>query len=163
MKKEEIEDEVVPFQEGDMVPYGNIDPQLPATFEPKSGDLVFCSMPSGSREDALAVYNMLSGNSGSLADLADTGTGELAAVHVIAHRITLTNEETGEITDATRIILVDEKGEPWGCVSNGIAGSLKKLFSLVGPPPWTPPIRLRPVRVPTSKDRSRKTLILKAL
>lgn len=157
MKKEEIEEGT------EIVPFDHDAESLPATFEPKSGDLAFCSMPYATREQALTVYNMLSGNSGSLADLADTGTGELAAVHVIAHRITLTNEETGEITDATRIILVDEKGEPWGCVSNGIAGSLKKLFSLVGPPPWTPPLRLRPVRVPTSKDRTRKTLILKAL
>lgn len=125
-------------------------------------DLIFCSVPHETREQKLALYNMISGNSESIADLADSG-GQIDIRDVIGIAMDFTNEETGEISRATRIILVDDKGVSYGCVSNGIVGSIKKLVAIMGPPPWIPSISVRPLRIPTAKDRTRKTLILKAL
>jgi len=52
----------------------------------------------------------------------------------IAQNITMVNEETGEITDATRLVLISEKGKSVVAVSKGLFNSVKMLIQIFGLP-----------------------------
>ena len=41
-----------------------------------------------------------------------------------------------------RIVLIDDKGESYQCVSNGVWGSLKKMFAVYGAPTYEEPINV---------------------
>ena len=43
---------------------------------------------------------------------------------------------------APRIVLIDDKGESYQCVSNGVWGSLKKMFAVYGAPTYEEPINV---------------------
>lgn len=59
---------------------------------------------------------------------------------VFVEIIELVNDTTGEMEQAPRIVLIDEKGESFQCVSNGVFGSLKKLIAIFGEPTYVEPI-----------------------
>lgn len=53
-------------------------------------------------------------------------------------------DEDGEPTynKAPRIVLVDDKGKGYQCVSTSILSSLKKLQLCMGPPTWAEPLKV---------------------
>ncbi|MHB1669095.1 hypothetical protein [Thiomonas sp.] len=68
--------------------------------------------------------------------------------HVFAHKVYLKSEESDEFgrevrTPADRIVLIDEEGATYECVSRGIFASLVMLFQLPGighPTTWKEPL-----------------------
>ena len=64
--------------------------------------------------------------------------------NVFVEVVKCTNQETGEVSTATRIVLIDENGIGYQCVSLGIFSALKKLFAVYGEPTtWTKPIPIK--------------------
>ena len=51
-------------------------------------------------------------------------------------------DEDGTVEQAPRIVLIDDKGESYQCVSNGVWGSLKKMFAVYGAPTYEEPINV---------------------
>lgn len=92
----------------------------------------YCSIANdGSRKSAIAIYNAVNSADESLADHINE---TLDIVNVLAYPVTLTDEETGEIFDALRTVLVDKHGKAYTAVSQGITNSLARIFSIVGSP-----------------------------
>lgn len=128
------------------------------SFDTDDQDLVFCSVPAETRSQKIAVYNLLAGDSAALIDTLNT---PLDIQHVIAHKITTTDAQTGEISNLVRVILVAVDGASYAAVSFGILNSLKKLFKILGPPPFDPPITLMAYQARTANNR--QVMLLKAV
>lgn len=92
----------------------------------------FCSMvDDGSRKSKIAIYNAINSADESLGDhIGET----ISVVDVVAHPVQLTNEETGEIVECLRTVLITKEGKSYVAVSQGITSALSKIFSIVGMP-----------------------------
>ena len=97
----------------------------------------FCSIKEDSLEAKKLVYNASNNPTHKIDDYINK---EIALKDVFVEIIELANENTGELEQAPRIVLIDDKGESYQCVSNGIFGSLKKLMVIFGEPTWEDPI-----------------------
>jgi len=62
--------------------------------------------------------------------------------HVIVHAATIV-DEGGIESPVRRVVLVDDKGVAYACVSEGVLSSLQQLAAVFGAPPWDPGIKLR--------------------
>lgn len=119
----------------------------------------FCSIPNdGSRKSAVAIYNAVNSKGESL----DDHKGEiLEIVNVAAHPVNLVDENTGEVVNALRVVLIDKNGMNYDAVSQGIVSSLQKLFAIVGQPPYTAePLRIKVVEQKTRKGFKTNTIEL---
>jgi hypothetical protein len=86
--------------------------------------------------------------------LADVIGKPIALKHLIAHRVSLANPETGEVKDAMRLILVDSKGAAYHCVSEGVLTSLKMITAVLDrKPPFDPPLNVIAVQKQTKGGR----------
>lgn len=119
----------------------------------------YCSIPQdGSRETAIKIYNAMNNSVTSIRDLRDP----IMVTDIIAHTIQLLDENTGEIVDATRVVLIDEQGIGYHAVAQGIVSSIQKIVGIVGRAPWNPAIKMLPRQVKTRKGFYTLTIELMA-
>ena len=92
----------------------------------------------------------------------DDHKGEiLEIVNVAAHPVSLVDENSSEVVDTLRIVLVDKNGVNYDAVSQGIASSIQKIFGIVGMPPWTgEPLKIKVVEQKTRKGFKTNTIEL---
>lgn len=93
----------------------------------------FCSIQGGTHEDKVAVFNASNNPDHKVGDFINK---VINVKDVIAEQIELTDEETGEIQNAVRVVLIDTKGESYQAVSTGIFNALKKAIAIFGAPTW---------------------------
>ena len=118
----------------------------------------FCSIKDdGSRKSKVAIYNAVNGADESIAD----HIGEvLEVVDVVAYPVTITDEETGEIMEALRTVLVTKDGKAYTAVSQGITNSLSRIFSIVGMPSWKDePVKMKIKQVKTRNGNNKVNTI----
>lgn len=89
-------------------------------------------------EERLAAYRAIQTQDKAGLDMLNQ---PLQLRHWLCHDITLTDPETGEVSDAVRTVLILEDGTRVGFVSDGLLKSLKAIEAFFGPAPWTPAIR----------------------
>jgi len=77
---------------------------------------------------------------------------------VLMYRKEVTDEEDGEVREATVIVFLSPDGRTMSTTGDYILGGLRQLVAIYRPPPWNPPLplRLRPWRT----NRGREMLIL---
>lgn len=92
----------------------------------------YCSIKDdGTRKTKVAIFNAVNGADDSIAD----HIGEvIEVVNVVAHPVELLDEETGEVVNALRTVLIDKNGKTYTAVSQGITSALSKIFSIIGTP-----------------------------
>lgn len=118
----------------------------------------FCSIEDdGSRKSKVAIYNAVNGADESIAD----HIGEvLDVVDVVAYPVTITDEETGEILEALRTVLVTKDGKAYTAVSQGITNSLARIFSIVGMPSWKDePVKMKIKQIKTRNGNNKVNTI----
>ena len=118
----------------------------------------FCSIKDdGTRKSKVAIYNAVNGADESIADhIGET----LEVVDVVAHPVTITDEETGEILEALRTVLVTKDGKAYTAVSQGITNSLARIFSIVGMPSWKDePVKMKIKQVKTRNGNTKVNTI----
>lgn len=145
--------EVMVVNKADITPAFEIDQLLNATSN------FLCSIPNdGSRKAAVAIYNAVNNKGESL----DDHKGEvLEIVNFAAHPVSLVDENTGEVVNALRVILIDKKGINYDAVSQGIASSLQKIIAIVGNAPWdAEPLKIKVVEQKTRKGFKTNTIEL---
>lgn len=98
-----------------------------------SGEIKFFSsiVDDGSRESKIDIYNAISREDKKIGECINE---VIEVVDVVAHPITLPDEETGEIINTVRTILVDKNGNNYVGVSNGINSALTRIFAIIGRP-----------------------------
>lgn len=98
-----------------------------------SGEIKFYSsmQDDGSRKSKVDIYNAISREDKKIGDCINE---VLNIVDVVAHPITLVDEETGEVINTIRTILIDDKGINYVGVSGGITNALSRIFAIIGRP-----------------------------
>ncbi len=134
-----------------------VDKVTPSIFEADgSKELFFSSIQATDRKSAIKMYNAINSSENPLAD----HKGEVLEItDMVAHAITLQDENTKEDVEALRVVLVSKDGTAYHAVSQGVVSSIQKIISIVGPAPWNEPLEIVPVEVKTRKNF--KTLTLK--
>jgi hypothetical protein len=118
---------------------------------------VWSSMPYESQEQKVALYNAMNSPEDKIADHINE---IINMQHCVVEQVELTSEETGETGVFPRIIIVDDKGKTYSCVSIGVFSALKKIFGIFGnPTTWDKPMKIK-VKQITKKDRKMLTLEL---
>lgn len=114
----------------------------------------YCSIRIGKdRSSKIKVYNAINSTAHSLADHINE---ILEIVDVVAHPVTLTDENTGEVIKAIRTVLIDVNGESYDAVSGGIVNSLQRIFSIVGMPSWVDePLKIKVKQVKTRNGNNK--------
>lgn len=106
------------------------------------GSGVYCSIHAETQDERLDIYDAVS-DSKSLDDMV----GKVINVeNVIIQPVEMEDNKTGELVNRNRIVIIDDKGEAYGCTSTGIETSMKNLFGIVGMPPWTPAIAMEVIK-----------------
>lgn len=106
----------------------------------------YCSMIAETDDEKATLYAAMNSPDGKLME----HIGEILQLKdVYVEAVQCTNEETGEIIPCPRIVLICADGSSYQCVSKGVYGSLKKLFTVYGEPKnWTSPIPLKVRLIP---------------
>ena len=122
------------------------------------GETFFCSITDdGTRKTKAAIFNAINSADESLSD----HIGEvLEVVDVVAHPVELVDEESGEVVNALRTVLIDKNGKSYTAVSQGITSALSRIFSIVGMPSWKDePVRMKIKQVKTRNGNNKVNTI----
>lgn len=109
----------------------------------------------GTRESKIKIYNALNNADTQVEKMINK---EIMLTDVLAHALTLPDMNTGELRECLRIVLIDENGVGYACISEGIASSLQKIMATIGSAPWNPALKVRPVYQTTKKGYKVMTL-----
>ena len=96
-----------------------------------------CSIKAETAEEKALVFNAANNPQHKVADFINK---KIMVKDIYAETLELVNKETGEVDKAPRIVLIDEAGEAYECVSVGMFSALKKLIATFGEPTWEEPI-----------------------
>lgn len=99
----------------------------------------FCSLTPKTDKDRALLFKAMNNPDHRLGDFINT---TINVKDVYVEVVNCTNQETGDISQCPRVVLIDENGEGYQCVSLGIFSALKKLFQIYGTPTWSKPIPL---------------------
>lgn len=100
----------------------------------------YCSFQPQTDAERVALFNAVSNPSAKLSSMIGK---EINLINVYVEVVDITNTETGEVQKAPRIIFFDKSGASYSCVSKGVFGACKKLFSVFGTPEhWANPLPL---------------------
>lgn len=116
----------------------------------------FCTMPTVTEEAKTIVYNATVAPEFRVRDCINQ---EIELTHFAISMVEITNKETGEVTEAPHITLIDSKGNGYACTSVGIFNALRNIVQAFGmPDTWEHPRKFRVKQVNKSADVSFLTL-----
>lgn len=114
----------------------------------------FTSMTATTDAEKAKLYNAMNNPDKRLSDCINM---QIRAKDLYIEVVACTNEETGVTTPCPRIVIIDEKGVSYQCVSIGIYSALKKVIQVYGVPTWEKPVTLE-VKQVTKGTRKMLTL-----
>lgn len=118
----------------------------------------YCSIKdNGERASKVAIYNAINNAEFKIDDCKGQ---QINVVDVVAHPVQLVADETGEVMNVLRIVLIDENGKGYESVATGVMSSLEKIFGIVGMPSYNPPLAVIPREQKTRKGYKTLTLDL---
>lgn len=104
------------------------------------GSSVFSTVQAITFADKLSIIKAMT----NAENLRDNLNKSIALVNWTAQDVALTDEKSGEVTDATRLVLMTADGKAYACVSDGIAKSLQVILAVAGhPSTWNEPIKVK--------------------
>ena len=109
---------------------------------------MFTSMSAETADEKKALFNAMNNPEKRVADMIGK---QIAIRDVFVESVDMVNEETGEVTIAPRIVLVDTKGVSYQSVSTGIFSALKKMFQIFGMPTWENGIKTEVAQIQKGK------------
>ena len=109
-----------------------------------SGDvnsaIVYMSVRGDSFEDKKRIYNALTTEN----RLGDFLNEPLEVVDIVAGRVEMTNEETGEVTTPIRTIIITSDGKAYGAISSVLYQRLMQICGIFGhPSSWETPLLMK--------------------
>ena len=109
-----------------------------------SAQTQFCSMKAETPEEKMKLFNAMNNPEKRLGDCINK---TINAKDLYVEVVNCTNEETGEVTACPRIVIIDDKGVGYQCVSIGIYSAIKKVIQIFGAPTWETPVKLEVMQV----------------
>lgn len=102
-----------------------------------SSNTTYCSIQGGDRETLARIYNAANNPTHKVGDFINK---VIKVKDVLVEIIELENEQTGEVEQAPRVVLIDEKGEAYQAVSQGMFNAVKNAIQIFGAPTWNDPL-----------------------
>lgn len=124
------------------------------TVDMTSAQTAFCSMIATTADEKAKLFNAMNNPDARLADCINM---TIKARDLFVEIVECTNQETGEVTRAPRIVIIDEQGKGYQAVSVGIFSALKKIIQVYGQPTWETPVKMQ-VKQVTKGNRKMLTL-----
>lgn len=126
---------------------------------------MFCSLKAETAEQKAAFFNAMNNPEKRLSDCINS---IINAKDLFVEVVTLTKKDaTGAdvldddgnpiTNDCPRIVVIDENGVGYGCVSMGVYSAFRKIIAVYGTPTWESPI---PLEVKQITKGQRKMLTL---
>ena len=102
-------------------------------------DRQYCSLDRKDRESVGIMLKCINS-----ADKRVSGciNEQLEVNHLFAHVVELPDDETGEVSECTRVVMISPEGVTYEAVSRGIARSIGALIAWYGEPPWKPALKV---------------------
>lgn len=102
----------------------------------KAGHGAYCSMQAVNNKARVTLFNACA-NPKKISDMINK---RIKVMHVYIEIIQVMSEQSGEMVNAPRVILIDEQGNGYQAVSNGIYNAVKRMYALFGDPgDWDAP------------------------
>ena len=97
---------------------------------------------TSTREGKIKLYSALQN-----AEKLDEHLNEpLAMVNAVAQAVQVTDDQTGEISNTVRVIIVTANGKAYAATSPTLAAGLNTMFGIFGTPnTWTEPLTIKVV------------------
>lgn len=119
---------------------------------------MYCSIrDDGSMVSKARIFNSINSPDKRISDCI----GEVINLaNIVAHPIQLIDENSGELIEAMRMVLVDDKGTSYEAVSTGIVNAVARILQIFGQPEtWAAPIRVKPVQKGTRNGNNKVTTL----
>lgn len=97
------------------------------------GSANYSSLKAGTLKEKAALFNAMSNPNHKVGDYINKS---IRVKDVYVEIIELTDEDTGEVTNAPRIVLIDTDGDSYQAVSKGIFSALSRAIQVFGEPTW---------------------------
>ena len=109
-----------------------------ATFDVKNamsaqGTAAYSSLKAGTLKEKAKLYNAMSNPTHKVGDYINRS---IRVKDVYVEVIELTDEETCELVNAPRVVLIDVDGETYQAVSKGMFSALSRAIKVFGEPTW---------------------------
>lgn len=122
-----------------------------------SAKTTFCSLSADTREEKANLFKAMNNPEKRLGDCINM---VIMAKDIYCEVVDCLNQQTGEVTQCPRIVIIDDKGVGYQAVSIGIYSALKKIIQVFGAPTWNEPIPLE-IKQITKGDRKLLTFDVK--
>lgn len=110
----------------------------------------YSSLALTTQEEKLSFLSLVT-NSNPLQDKLGE---EIAIKDVVIQTAQFVDEETSEVTEGLRTVIIDADGNAWHASSKGIALALRQAFNVLGEPQtWKDPLTAKVKQVPKGKFR----------
>ena len=109
----------------------------------------FCSMKATTKAEKIKLYQAMNNPSKRLSDCINL---EIHLKDVFVEVVNCT-DDLGMSQLCPRIVLIDDKGIGYTCVSIGVFSSLKKLFQIFGVPTYKEPLTVVPTQITNGQNK----------
>lgn len=101
-----------------------------------TGRAAYCTMQAADNKARVTLFNACT-NPLKISDMINK---RIKVLHIYAEIIQVVSEQTGEMVNVPRVILIDEQGKGYQAVSIGIYNAVKRMIALFGSPAeWDKP------------------------
>lgn len=128
-----------------------------ADFHAPQEQQIFTTVKGDDRKAKVKVYNAISAPDKKIAECI----GEVIEIKdFVVHPVTLLDENTGELVNMLRTVIISADGTSYEAVSIGVANSLQRLISFVGEPStWEEPLFVKIKQKKTRNGDNKVTLL----
>ena len=119
---------------------------------------MYCSLPAdGSMASKARIFNAVNSPDKKISEcIGET----LLLKDIVAHNILLTDDDTGEVIEAVRMVLVDADGTSYEAVSGGLANAVQRILGIFGQPnTWEAPIPVKVIQKGTRNGVNKVTTL----
>lgn len=121
-------------------------------------------LTSLSMEDKAGIMRAMSNADYNFLNWCNDNPGEPVYMKdILFHSVTLTDDETGELSESVRTVIIDVDGVTYAAVSQGVVGSLQKIMGLYGMPPYADGLPIIAKQVQTRKWKTIQVLPYEAI
>ena len=119
---------------------------------------MYCSIrDDGTMQSKARIFNSINSPDKRISDcIGET----ISLANIVAHPIQLVDENSGELIETMRMVLVDDQGTSYEAVSTGIVNAVARILQIFGQPDtWTAPIKVKPVQKGTRNGNNKVTTL----
>ena len=128
-----------------------------ADFANPANSNIFTTIEGTDRKSKVKVYNAISAPDKKIAECI----GEVIEIKdFVVHEVQVLDENTGELNNLLRTVIISSDGTSYEAVSIGIANSLQRLIAFLGKPSeWDEPVKVKIKQKKTRNGDNKVTLL----